>query len=230
MNADAVSVESLAQISELVAIQRQHLKVREAHMDMMRSAVADLAEKREQLAQLRAQVADAINRNDISEVNRLHERVTELQQSHESLTEKLNLTQDISDFDENIAADSNSDIADYDAEADAAALEQAENADFESSDARLNQFIEKSLAELMAEVDSIDPSTESSNGASEIVQAGISTLRAHILDIQSAIAAECENRDAQIALLEAKQSELDEFKRAIMELDDDSPDQYSEER
>ncbi|KAJ3297986.1 hypothetical protein HDU79_001322 [Rhizoclosmatium sp. JEL0117] len=238
-NVEAVSTvepnaEMLSQMENLITAQREHLKVRESHMDIMREALADLAKKREELVSLRVQVSDAIERNDVCAVNEAHARITVLEESQSQFHEMLEASQAIRESalyktDDNSDSDDienteNNDKKEDDVDNEADDEDDTDtdtdtDTEFNESDSKLNDFIAANLASLLAEVSAIDPSTESSAAASSWVADERDSLIAQLEDLQRQSLRALNQRSSQIAVLQQKQAELEDFQRQIIELE-----------
>ncbi|KAJ3407728.1 hypothetical protein HDU80_007947 [Chytriomyces hyalinus] len=228
--------EALVQMEELLAIQRNHLKVRENHMNLMREALADLGHKRQELVTLKTQVADAVKKNDADAVNNLHIRVTELQESQSKYTDLLHVSTSAA-----AEAYSASEHANPASSADApeqcnpetetlpsqefegntlhAAYDDEDDEDDEDDDDAeaedINSFIAMNLTALLEEINSIDPTTEESSEASEWVSQQRDALIAQLEELQIMSRLEEEKRREQIQVLQEKQDELEGFKAQI---------------
>ncbi|KAJ3239395.1 hypothetical protein HDU81_006073 [Chytriomyces hyalinus] len=231
--------ESLAQMEELLAIQRTHLRVRENHMNLMREALADLGHKRQELVTLKTQVADAVKKNDADAVNNLHIRVTELQESQTKYADLLQVSTSAAaeaySASEHAIPDpktptievtepSNPETEtllnqEVDGELQHAAYdEDDEDDDDDDEDAEakdINAFISMNLTALLEEINSIDPTTEESSEASEWVSQQRDALIAQLEELQMMSRLEEEKRREQIQVLQEKQEELEGFKAQI---------------
>ncbi|KAJ3116920.1 hypothetical protein HK100_000927 [Physocladia obscura] len=211
--ADAVDnsddVQMLTEMHQLLAVQRQHLKVREAHMDMMKDAIKDLEQKRDELDDLRLKVSHAIERNDINEVNDLHERVSILQSSQSRYEEMLQTSEEFAQFQQE-------ELDDEYNEAEEEENNKNNKASISQSTASLTTFIEKNLSSLMQEILAIDPSTESSTEASDAVKEGRDAVLAQVLGMQKMLDSEFLGpATAEFDDLDRRQMQLDEFRRRL---------------
>ncbi|KAI9335990.1 hypothetical protein BDR26DRAFT_865503 [Obelidium mucronatum] len=221
-----VNEQMLQEMEKLMDAQREHLRVRESHMNIMRDALVDLTKKREELTALRVQVSDAIQRNDMNAVNEVHSRISDLEDSQTKFTEMLEASQAIreSSLYKTIDLD-DEESDDFEAEAEALQFESELNGlnrdegEFDSTDKELTNYISSNLESLLAELKSIDPTTETSDAASEWVSDERDSLISQLVELQRQSVAAHEKRNAQIAILEARQEELEEFQRQIIDLE-----------
>ncbi|KAJ3265594.1 hypothetical protein HDU77_004602 [Chytriomyces hyalinus] len=225
--------EALVQMEELLAIQRNHLKVRENHMNLMREALADLGHKRQELVTLKTQVADAVKKNDADAVNNLHIRVTELQESQSKYTDLLHVSTSAaaeaysasehanpaSSTDAPEQSNSKTDtLLNQEVEGDTLHAADDDDDDEDDDDAEaedINSFIAMNLKALLEEINSIDPTTEESSEASEWVSQQRDALIAQLEELQIMSRLEEEKRREQIQVLQEKQDELEGFKAQI---------------
>ncbi|KAJ3073070.1 hypothetical protein HDU98_002276 [Podochytrium sp. JEL0797] len=218
---DQADQEALMEnMGQLLTVQREHLKAREGHMDIMREALADLTQKREELVSLRSQVSDAMSRNDIHAVNEVHSRITVLEESQSKFAEMLEASQAIRAS--NIYSDADGDIEnEFDSDDNEEYDEEDLNHDleFSANDTELSEFISKSLASLMLEVNAIDAATEDTPEASQWVEGEREFLIAQLEELQRESIMAHEARTAQIAELQKKQAELESFKKQILMLE-----------
>ncbi|KAJ3016334.1 UNVERIFIED_CONTAM: hypothetical protein HDU68_012254 [Siphonaria sp. JEL0065] len=224
-----VNAEMLQEMEKLMDAQREHLRVRESHMNIMREALADLTKKREELTSLRAQVSDAIKRNDITTVNNVHSRISELEESQTKFTEMLEVSQAIreSSLCKTINLDNEADNEDEDEQDDEDLKFEndlnndiyKEDQDFDAPDKELTDYISANLSSLMSELNAIDPTTESTDAASEWVSGERDALISQLVELQKQSVAAHEKRNAQMAILQARQEELEEFQRQILALE-----------
>ncbi|KAJ3246595.1 hypothetical protein HDU78_006584 [Chytriomyces hyalinus] len=225
--------EALVQMEELLAIQRNHLKVRENHMNLMREALADLGHKRQELVTLKTQVADAVKKNDADAVNNLHIRVTELQESQSKYTDLLHVSTSAAaeaySASEHANPASSTDapeqsnpktdtLLNQEVEGDNLHAADDDDDDDDDDDAEaedINSFIAMNLKALLEEINSIDPTTEESSEASEWVSQQRDALIAQLEELQIMSRLEEEKRREQIQVLQEKQDELEGFKAQI---------------
>ncbi|KAJ3027117.1 UNVERIFIED_CONTAM: hypothetical protein HDU68_004394 [Siphonaria sp. JEL0065] len=230
-----VNAEMLQEMEKLMDAQREHLRVRESHMNIMREALADLTKKREELTALRAQVSDAIGRNDITTVNNVYSRISELEESQTKFTEMLEASQAIREsslYKTNRLdneADESEDEGDLIFENDLDNDIYKEDLDFDTSDKELTDYISANLSSLMSELNAIDPTTESTDAASEWVSGERDALISQLVELQKQSVTAHEKRNAQIAILQARQEELEEFQRQILDLENQVETSQEEE-
>ncbi|KAI8611078.1 hypothetical protein BC830DRAFT_1142890 [Chytriomyces sp. MP71] len=214
------SPELLAEMEELLAIQRVHLKVRENHMNMMKEALEDLGQKRAELITLKEQVAEAVKRNDMDAVSDLHSRVTMLQESQSKYVDMLEASQasglaaGVGLTEEGTGATQNGHDHDVDDDSEEDNDEEAE----EQSSEEMTRFISMNLASLLAEINSIDPSTEESDEACAWVGQQRDMLIDQLEELQLLSSREQEKRRAQIEALHEREKELQKFKDRIEEI------------